>query len=56
MEVLTGVPAGERDADGRYPEGSINDLVEKNLRQFSERLRQFTPTANSTEAVMDNSE
>jgi predicted ATP-dependent protease len=40
IEVLTGVPAGERGVDGHYPEESINGRVEKKLRQFSEQLKQ----------------
>jgi predicted ATP-dependent protease len=56
MEVLTGVAAGERNSAGHYQEGSINDLVEKKLRQFSEQLRQFAPTTNSTEAATSRSE
>ena len=31
MEVLAGLPAGERDEMGHYPEGSINALVELRL-------------------------
>jgi predicted ATP-dependent protease len=49
IEVLTGVPAGERGPDGRYPEDSINGRVERKLRQFSERLRQIAPSASFTE-------
>ena len=56
MEVLTGLPAGERDSKGHYPEGSINDLVEKKLHQFSEQLRQFAATTDSTEAAKSKSE
>jgi lon-related putative ATP-dependent protease len=37
IELLTGVPAGERDEQGHYPEGNINDLVEKRLAQLAER-------------------
>jgi hypothetical protein len=51
-----GVPAGERDHDGHYPEGSINQRVEKKLRQFSEQLRQIAGTANPTEAVSEKSD
>ena len=40
IKVLTGVPAGERDPDGHYPEESINGRVEKKLRRFSEQLKQ----------------
>jgi predicted ATP-dependent protease len=39
IELLTGCPAGQRDADGKYPEGSVHRLVEDRLRDFAERLR-----------------
>jgi predicted ATP-dependent protease len=39
IEVLTGLPAGRRDEDGHYPDGSINRLVEDRLATFSERMR-----------------
>lgn len=41
IEILTGVPAGERKADGTYPAGSINDLVDKKLRELAEGLKNF---------------
>jgi len=41
IEILTGVPAGEKDADGRYPEGTINDLVDRKLRELAEGLMKF---------------
>jgi predicted ATP-dependent protease len=41
IEILTGIPAGERDADGSYQEGTINSLVEKRLKEYSEGLRKF---------------
>jgi hypothetical protein len=46
IEVLTGVPAGERDSDGHYPEQSINGRVAKKLLQFSEQLKQTAPSAD----------
>ena len=39
IEILTGVPAGIRQADGRFPEGSVNARVEQRLRQFAESLK-----------------
>lgn len=39
IEILTGVPAGERDALGKFPEGSINRKVEQRLIEFAERGR-----------------
>lgn len=41
IEILTGVPAGERQKDGTYPEGTINYLVDKQLREMAERLKGF---------------
>lgn len=39
IEILTGVPAGERDSSGVYPEGSVNRLVAERLEQLAEALR-----------------
>jgi lon-related putative ATP-dependent protease len=39
IELLTGRPAGERDATGQFPDGSINRCVEARLIGFSERLQ-----------------
>ena len=39
IEVLTGVPAGRRGPDGRFPEGTVNYKVEERLRFFAERAR-----------------
>jgi lon-related putative ATP-dependent protease len=39
LEILTGVPAGEPDRDGVYPEGTINRLVADRLETFAEKAR-----------------
>lgn len=41
IEVLTGVPAGERQQDGSYPEGSVNFLVHKRLGELAGSLKGF---------------
>ncbi|MEX0799883.1 MAG: AAA family ATPase [Dehalococcoidia bacterium] len=41
MELLTGVPAGERQPDGTYPEGTVNARVDARLRQMGETMKQF---------------
>jgi predicted ATP-dependent protease len=41
IEILTGSPAGER-ISGSYPEGTINNRVERRLQQFAEGLRKFS--------------
>ena len=38
LEILTGMKAGELQADGTYPEGTINYLVEKRLTEISEAM------------------
>ncbi len=40
IEVLTGVPAGaERDAEGRYAEGTIYRMVEERLESFAQQVQ-----------------
>jgi lon-related putative ATP-dependent protease len=41
IEILTGIPAGARSADGHYPADSINGRVEARLRLYAERARAF---------------
>ncbi len=41
IECLTGVTAGERDAEGRFPDGTINHGVEARLKTFAETLRAY---------------
>ena len=37
MEILTGIPAGERDSAGNFPAGSVNQRVEARLVDLAER-------------------
>ena len=41
LERLTGVPAGERDADGQFAEGSVSRRVCDRLLQFADWRRSF---------------
>jgi lon-related putative ATP-dependent protease len=41
ITVLTGVEAGEADENGKYPEGTINCLVDKRLRELAEGIKEF---------------
>jgi predicted ATP-dependent protease len=41
IEVLTGIPAGELDESGNYPEGTINNLVEKRLSIMAELAKSW---------------
>lgn len=41
IEVLTGVSTGKRRKDGTYPEGTINDRVDKQLKEMAKKLKEF---------------
>ncbi|HEY3358966.1 MAG TPA: AAA family ATPase [Polyangia bacterium] len=41
MEILTGVAAGQRDAHGVFPPGTINRRVEDRLRHMAEEMKSF---------------
>lgn len=45
IELLTGIPGGRPDSDGRYLEGTINARVSQTLRAYSERMRAFAGAA-----------
>ncbi|KIE58116.1 ATP-dependent protease [Methylacidiphilum kamchatkense Kam1] len=51
MEILTGIPAGERDAQGKYPPESINGKVEAKLSQFAKRAQKFTSPDQKAESI-----
>ncbi|MBI5026992.1 MAG: AAA family ATPase [Nitrospirae bacterium] len=40
IEILTGMPAGELQPDGTYPEGTLNYIVDKRLKELSEVLKE----------------
>ena len=42
IEVLTGVAAGARQADGSYPDGTINNRVQRKLLRFTELQKKLT--------------
>jgi ATP-dependent Lon protease len=43
IEILTGVPAGKARKDGRYPDGTVNAMVNQKLTSFAEEWRKFGP-------------
>ena len=55
MELLTGVPAGERDAAGEFPEGTVNRRVEDRLLAFARTRRQYARQAPGSSRQKDNS-
>jgi predicted ATP-dependent protease len=38
IEILTGLPAGERGPDGSFPPGTIHYLVSKRLAEYTDTL------------------
>jgi len=43
IEILTGVPAGTRGPDGRYPDGSLFARVDRRLAALAEGIKEFGP-------------
>jgi lon-related putative ATP-dependent protease len=41
IALLTGIPAGERDAAGKFSPGTVNYLVEERLEQLAELRREY---------------
>jgi lon-related putative ATP-dependent protease len=41
IELLTGVPAGQKDDRGAWPEDSVNERVNRTLQDFADTLRQY---------------
>jgi lon-related putative ATP-dependent protease len=41
IEILTGMEAGERLQEGRFKEGTVNDLVDKKLRELGTKIKEF---------------
>jgi predicted ATP-dependent protease len=41
LELLTGVPAGQKDASGEWPSGSLNRRVDDKLAALAEKARSF---------------
>ena len=49
IEILTGVPSGEKQTDGTYPEGTTNYLVDKRLKELAEGLKKFYASEETAE-------
>jgi predicted ATP-dependent protease len=47
IALLAGMPAGERGADGQYPDGSVNRAVEDRLRAFAEARKKAGEAAHA---------
>jgi lon-related putative ATP-dependent protease len=51
IELLTGLPAGEADEAGNYPEGSVNRLVQDKLVELAEKRLAFMKSSNGAGVV-----
>ncbi|MCF8465938.1 MAG: AAA family ATPase [Sneathiella sp.] len=51
IEVLTGIPAGEMSADGKYPPDSINGRVKARLEAFAEMARKYVRPVSEDKPV-----
>jgi lon-related putative ATP-dependent protease len=49
LELLTGIPAGERDEEGNFSAGSVNQLVETRLRELADKQRAFSAPPQESE-------
>ncbi len=56
IALLTGMPAGEAGPDGAYPEGTVNFLVHKRLRELAEQARIFRGNGDSSGRHPDNAD
>lgn len=51
MEILTGAAAGERDASGLFPEGTLNRRVEERLASFARKAREHAAGGGGKETA-----
>jgi len=51
LEILTGVPAGEKKEDGTYPQGTVNHLVQGQLKEMAEKLKLYYAAGKEEENV-----
>jgi lon-related putative ATP-dependent protease len=49
IEILTGMPAGEPDEDGNYPDGTINYLVDQRLEELAQGMKEFESSSEEEE-------
>lgn len=45
IEILTGVPAGERQSDGTYPQNTVHNLVSQKLKEYTDTILKLAKTA-----------
>jgi predicted ATP-dependent protease len=53
VEVLTGLPAGERDTSGRFPAASVFGRVERRIIEIGEKLREAEGHVHAATETLD---
>lgn len=56
LEILTGLPSGERQPDWTWPQGSINFLVDKRLKEMAKKIKAEDKGEDKKEKKEDNHE
>jgi lon-related putative ATP-dependent protease len=56
LALFTGLPAGERDAQGEFPDGSLNRRICERLRELAEHRRSFSDKSSGSDASNDEGE
>ncbi len=56
LEIMTGMPAGERRTEWTYPEGTVNFLVDKRLKEMSQKLKAEDKGEEKKEKKEENNE
>ena len=47
LEILTGIPAGQRDENGEFSDGSVNHAIRERLLGFATQLQAFSKAAKT---------
>ena len=55
IEILTGVPAGHRDEEGNYPEGTVFGAVQKKLKEYLEKSHKLKQEFEEKEEEKEDS-
>jgi hypothetical protein len=53
LELLTDMRAGTRDAESRYPEGTLLAIAVKRARDYWQMAAKYLPSARGREAEVD---
>ena len=56
IEILTGVPAGQKKEDGSWEEGSVNFLVDRELERLAKASKDFFEEKDGEETQAETPE